>query len=393
MTKTAPRRHVHPFPARMAPDVALDKISEFAEPGDRVLDPMCGSGTVVRLAADAGCMAIGTDLDPLAVLLTRTATIGRWSKDLETRAFQVVSKAKRLRAKRPEWIARDPETSDFVNFWFDSRQAGDLSRLSRALEKAPRTDDPLRVALSRVIITKDGGASLARDTAHSRPHRTRTTNDYDVFEGFVDAARRIARLTEAQAPEHSPQIRRSDARQLGFIRPASIDLVVTSPPYLNAIDYLRGHRMSLVWLGWTVAEIRELRGNTVGAERGLTNPPGFLRALGDAGNPRIGDLTERHRGLVYRFTKDMHNLCRSLARVMKPGGKLVLVVADSLLGGVPISNSGICVTTARSHGFSLVNRQIREIPARHRYLPPPGNASAPLGKRMKEEIIYTLARD
>src|SRR5437879_4143579 len=67
-----PRKHVHPFPARMAPEVALDKIELLTDPGATVLDPMCGSGTVVRLASDAERFGIGVDLDPLAVIITRT---------------------------------------------------------------------------------------------------------------------------------------------------------------------------------------------------------------------------------------------------------------------------------------------------------------------------------
>jgi tRNA G10 N-methylase Trm11 len=64
------RLAVHPFPARMAPAVALKAVS-----GKRrkltVLDPMSGSGTVLAAARAKGHYAIGVDLDPLAVLLSK----------------------------------------------------------------------------------------------------------------------------------------------------------------------------------------------------------------------------------------------------------------------------------------------------------------------------------
>ncbi len=47
---------------------------------------MCGSGTVVRLAAEAGRVGIGADLDPLAVIMTRTACHSAWAKNLGERA-------------------------------------------------------------------------------------------------------------------------------------------------------------------------------------------------------------------------------------------------------------------------------------------------------------------
>lgn len=353
---------------------------------------MCGSGTVVRLAAEAGCVAIGADVDPLAVLLTRTAAIPEWSADLQQRAADVVTDAKRLSAMRPSWISSDSETARFVDYWFGSQQADGLSRLARVLQSRPRRDDPLRVALSRLIVTKDGGASLARDTAHSRPHRTRDESSFDVLDGFVQSAGRISSLIGERSGDCRPSVRRCDARTLSFVQRASIDLVVTSPPYLNAIDYLRGHRMSLIWLGWTTEQLRALRGIAIGAERGLAAVPAGLRDIADAGNPRMAGLTPRHRHLVFRFTKDVHDLCRTLARVTKPKGMLVLVVADSQLGGHVISNSGICLAAARHHGFALVATSARAIPARHRYLPPPAGALNSLARRMKSEVVFTFRR-
>lgn len=79
------RRHLHPFPARMAPEVALDKIQLLTKRGGVVLDPMCGSGTVVRAAMDQDRKGIGADLDPLAVIITRATCMPDWSSDLHAR--------------------------------------------------------------------------------------------------------------------------------------------------------------------------------------------------------------------------------------------------------------------------------------------------------------------
>lgn len=66
-------RSIHPFPARMAPEIALEKLRELPVVGV-VLDPMAGSGTVLRQATRLGHCAIGFDTDPLAVLMTRVWT-------------------------------------------------------------------------------------------------------------------------------------------------------------------------------------------------------------------------------------------------------------------------------------------------------------------------------
>jgi len=392
LTATLPRKHVHAFPARMAPEIALEKIELLTEPGGTVLDPMCGSGTVVRLAGEAERNAIGVDMDPLAVIITRTACYGSWAKDLAARAEAVLERASRLGHNVPEWIRRDQETNDFIEYWFARPQIQDLSRISRILIDGPRSDDPLRVALSRMIVTKEMAASLARDTSHSRPHRVADDNDYDVFSGFLKSAEKLEALMANARGQCRPSIRRADARTLGFVRSASIDLCVTSPPYLNAIDYLRGHKMSLVWLGWTVGALREIRGNSVGVERGLDGVTPEVSEIARAAVPDMNELPPARQGMVLHFTHDMDRLARALARVTKPGGHLVMVVADSQLKGVPISNASICRRTADRNGFELVEKNPRPIPARHRYLPPPTNTSGTLATRMKDETVFTFER-
>lgn len=391
-TATLPRKSVHAFPARMAPEIALEKIELLTEPGGTVLDPMCGSGTVVRLAGEAERYAIGADVDPLAVLITRTACYGSWAKNLAARAEAVLERASRLGPSVPEWIRGDRETNDFIDYWFAAPQLEDLSRISRILIGGPRSDDPLRVALSRMIVTKEMAASLARDTSHSRPHRVADDNDYEVFSGFLKSAEKLEALMDNARGQHRPSIRRADARTLGFVRAASIDLCVTSPPYLNAIDYLRGHKMSLVWLGWTVGALREIRAGSVGVERGLEGVNPEVNEIAAAAVPLMSELPRARQGMVLHFAHDMDRLARSLARVTKQGGHLVMVVADSQLKGVPISNATICRRTADRNGFELVEKKPRPLPAQHRYLPPPTNTSGTLATRMKEEIVFTFER-
>jgi hypothetical protein len=376
----------------MAPEIALDKIDLLTKPGATVLDPMCGSGTVVRLAAAHKRVGVGADLDPLAVIITRTACHPDWARNLVERAEAVADRAWRYGPKLPDWIAKDAETREFVEYWFAPEQAEDLSRLARVLAQAPRRDDPLRVAFSRMIVTKERGASLARDTSHSRPHKVTDTNDYDVFPEFVKSARKLAALIDGEDIIHRPSIRRADARALTHVKAGSVDLTVTSPPYLSAIDYLRGHRMSLVWLGWTVSSIRQLRGTSVGVERALFDVSAEVKEMAETAVPGMADLPARRQGIVLRFTHDIDRLARSLARVTKPKGHLVMVVADSQLRGVPISNAEICAGAVTRNGFEMIEQDERPLPAQHRYLPPPTATTGTLATRMKHEVIFTFRR-
>ena len=60
----------------------------------------------------------------------------------------------------------------------------------------------MQLAMSKTIITKKIGASLAWDVSHSRPHRVKTDNEYDVLAGFRTAVFSIAREIE-RIPQRS----------------------------------------------------------------------------------------------------------------------------------------------------------------------------------------------
>ena len=72
----------------------------------------------------------------------------------------------------------------------------------------------LRVALSRIIITKNQGASLARDTSHSRPHRVALESDYEVWSGFERSVHQIQNILEQSPPTGGVEIIRDDSRSL-----------------------------------------------------------------------------------------------------------------------------------------------------------------------------------
>ena len=388
MTAPTPSgRQIHPFPARMAPELALDALDQ-APPGAVVLDPMCGSGTVTRHAVERGHEAYGFDLDPLAVLLTRVACSHVSPQALSRAAARLVSEATRTTDRSLPWIDDDPETAAFVNYWFAEPQQLALRLLaSRLIGKRGPVADALRVALSRTVITKDRGASLARDVSHSRPHRVRDENDYDVFGGFLSAASHIARLLDRPVNARA-RVRRRDARTLPPALTRKVDLIITSPPYLNAIDYLRGHRMSLVWFGHRVRGLRHTRSIAIGAERGPEAGQGtaFLPDL------NVMTLPPRELSMLIRYSHDVQQFARQMEKVLKPGGRAVVVVGDSTLKGVLIENSAIVADAAERAGLKIVERRSRPLPPSSRYLPPPSDGMSALNRRMRSEVVYHLCK-
>lgn len=387
---------IHPFPARMAAEIALGELESLA-PGSLVLDPMAGSGTVLRAASEWGHQAVGFDVDPLAVLMAKVWTTPIEPDELRAETSRVVACAQALDPAeiRLPWIDEDEETAQFVDYWFAARQQETLRKISYSLRNEDGTiGDALRVALSRIIVTKDRGASLARDVSHGRPHRVMDDSDYNVLEGFSRSAERVAKLLEEQPPPGGVDVISGDVRELAAVRHAVADAAITSPPYLNAIDYLRGHRLSLVWLGHRIGELRLIRSESIGSERAPSE--GADDELAKTLVASLGDVTSLPRKImrmIERYALDLFFTVKELSRVVRPGGKAVLVIGNSTLRGVFVENASIICAVAELAGLELVGRHERELPASRRYLPPPSTlGDSHFTKRMRTETVLTYQR-
>jgi len=396
------RGPVHPFPARMAPGIALDFLEKTGRPL-RVLDPMMGSGTVLAVARSKGHRAIGVDIDPLAVLLSSVWTRAVDVNRVRVKTMQVLKLARGRFKELPRnaaypWGA-DDETKRFVRYWFDSYARRQLASLAAEINRVRDRDvrEVLWCGFSRLIIAKQAGASLAMDLSHSRPHRVFNRAPQKPFRAYQAAVDRVLegcleknRLDRGPAP----RIFRGDARQLP-LRDASIDLVLTSPPYLNAIDYVRCSKFSLVWMGYTITELRLLRRKSVGTEVGRPNARDdqLMRNIKSALDlrPRLNAVDE---AVLNQYIVDMRRSIAEVARVLTPRGKAVYVIGENTTRGTYVRNSLIATKLAAKSGLRLIDRRTRRLPSDRRYLPPPTarSGTAALDARIRREVVLVFAK-
>jgi DNA modification methylase len=396
-------RSIHPFPARMAPELVWDELPRRSTKRLRILDPMAGSGTTLVTAKLRGHEAIGFDRDPLAVLIARSWLTSAKPEDVESRAAEVLNKA-RLRARYIKISdayphAADDETKAFVRYWFDRTNRVQLAALSRIIS---RMDDPairnlMWCAFSRLIITKKIGVSLAMDVSHSRPHRSYKKAPVNAFDRFERAVRQV--IKSSPFSNYGPaypagSMNFADARTLP-LKDNSVDMVVTSPPYLNAIDYIRGHKPSLIWMGYRLDTLRGIRTTNLGAETSVEaegNDPNTERIMGMM--CPVNSLSSRNAGMLRRYVRDMRGVLSETKRVLRSGKKAVFVVGNCSVRDVFIRNSKCIEGLAGELGMAVTKIRSRPLPDNRRYLPPPESQSAgtALKKRMRSEVILTLLK-
>ena len=379
----------------MASEVALDALVDLP-PKSTVLDPMCGSGVVVRKAIDCGHYGIGLDIDPLAVLMAKVWTRNVLQSIHPNLGSELAARARAIFGTQFElpWIDQDQPTADYIDFWFLPAQRDQIrALLAASRQMRGQRRDLVSLALSRIIVTKSNGASVAADTSHSRPHRVRTANDFDVFVGFARSFKRLVQILRDSPVEPSGRVRRGDARTLRGIKAASVDAVVTSPPYLNAIDYLRGHKLALVWLGHPTFQVNAVKSLGVGTGRAQREKQDDKRLDEIVQMAGVGASPTDIKRIVRGYASDMKNCLKQAYRVIRPGGYAVYVVSNSVLRGTQIDTARIVIEAAADAGFQFEDRYARDIPREHRYLPPPQTtANDQLAARMRTESVLRFRK-
>jgi hypothetical protein len=362
---------------------------------------MAGSGTVLAVARAKGHRAYGFDLDPLAVLLARVWTRSVDADLVSRKASQVLNRAKATFGGLPCGQAYPPgsddETRKFIQYWFDDYARRQLAALSMAISRVHHDSirDVLWCAFSRLIIAKSAGASLAIDLAHSRPHRRFIRAPVKPFDRFISATETVASncpQSGSRAVGPSTLIKKGDARKLD-IKDGSIDLVVTSPPYLNAIDYMRCSKFSLVWMGNNVGELRQIRAESVGTEASSEQASGadWVRSL--IKRLRLNPpLSRRHHAQLAQYVWDIGRALSEVSRVLRASGRAVYVVGDCTVRGTFICNSSIITAVGEERGLKLHSKHSRALPPNRRYLPPPtrGDESTTMDVRMRREVVVVF---
>jgi hypothetical protein len=365
------RVHVHGFhayPARMHPQTASRLVTAFsstARGGATVLDPFAGSGTVLVEAMLAGRRAVGTDLNPLAVRLATLKTAEHDAASLERLVAAARDAAKVADARR---LARAGATKRYGAedvALFDPHILLELDGLRSGIAAIPDRDarGALELVLSAILVKvsrKQGDTS-----EHTGPRRLAAGYPARLFVRKAEelAARLSAFEHALPRPRPTARVALDDATRLTTVADASIDAVVTSPPYVATYDYVAHHAARMRWLDLDAR----------GFERAEMGSRRRFAALGP-------------REAREAWCRELGGLFRALARVLRPGSPLVLLMADSAVGKAALRADEIVAEVAPGARLTPVARASQRRPHFH------GPSAAAFGRLPRAEHALLLER-
>ena len=341
------RTHVHGFhsyPARMHPATAARLVRGLSAEGATVLDPFCGSGTVLVEGMIAGRRMIGTDLNPIAVRLASLKTSPRTATErdlLVAMARGVATFASERRLRRAGATRRYPP-EDVATF--DAHVLLELDSLRAGIHDTGdvRVREALELSLSAILVKVSRKAS---DTAtHETKRRIAAGYPSRLFvKKAEELARRFAAL-EALLPQgvRNARVTLDDATRLKSVGAATIDAVVTSPPYVATYDYLAHHALRMRWLG---LDASAFSAGETGSRRRY--------AQLDASQARSA------------WTRELTAILTSLSRVCRKGARIALLIADSAVQSEALRADALVSSIAPGAGLEVLARATQTRPHFH----------------------------
>lgn len=343
-----------------------------------ILDPFVGGGTTVVASAILGLPAIGIDLDPFSALLSRA---------------HIATKPDSDRVEALLASSSDSESGAFSQEANELFRPSDLRFAARVIERIQKKVPASREASVLVSLLDDpggdfdsevialaalciAGGTTAKVVRGSNPVWFRKALRGEV--GRSTQLETVARASSRLMLQDLAVLARSVSHRFIRILPEDfgrtslpsgcVDLVLTSPPYLNRLDYVVSHLGSLSILSGLIPISldklrREMMGTTKIVEKGV--PPscwgetciGFLRAV--LQHPSKASATYYYWN-YYKYFKDLHLSLTNLKRLVKPHGSGVFVIQNSFYKDVPIATPQIVIEMASNLGIAatIVRRDI-----------------------------------
>jgi len=336
----------HSYPARFIPQIPKTFIRLFTKEGDTVIDPMCGCGTTIVEAYLAGRNSIGNDFNPLACLITKAKS--RLISDAELNILgKKLFEIKRYvdsDHRRYEYLKKLPKRN--VSNLFNRDMINELCLIKEGLDEIKHKKAIYELALVALsatiwsIIESNNGIDIFN-------------NFYKKIRSMINTIKEMRYLIKKE-PEVT--VICGDARRLQIESKVS-PLIVTSPPYVNALDYYRVHMYNMLWLGMDFDTFRK---HEIGGHSHF--------------------ISNRFR-LLTEYLADMLRSMIEMNRVLKDGGLCVIAIGNSSLEYELIESYKHFIAFSKYLNFKLINTIFRNIDTTKKY------TSRDIGKIDDEYVI------
>ncbi|MFA5779718.1 MAG: DNA methyltransferase [Elusimicrobiota bacterium] len=390
----------HSYPAMMIPQIAERLIETYGQKAKLLFDPYCGTGTSLVEANLKNINAIGTDLNPLARLISKVKTtkVNLQNLDLFIRDFNDFIFQIHFNNSRKSLIIPDFNN---INFWFKKNIIMDLATVKQYVNNVQDEDikDFFKVAFSETVreasLTRNGEFKLYRMS-----EKQIQKFEPDVFglmfgkllrnrNGYAKFSEKLCNGAHTDVFDFNSSEKIPD----DIIADGNVDIVVTSPPYGDSrttVAYGQFSRLANQWLDSENAN--QVDKKLMGGIRVQEIPKFDIKVLDDI-IKKIKSKDENRVKDVASFYIDLFSSVNNVSKKVKKNGVVCYVVGNRKVKGTILPTDEIIVKMFELNGFKHIKTSVRNIP--NKRMPAKNSPSNELGKlddTMTQEYIVILKK-
>lgn len=362
----------HRYPAKFIPQIVKKLIELYApDKNQSVCDPFGGCGTTLVEAKLLGHKSIGFDINPVAKLIAETKTTPIRPKTLANQ------RNKFLEYYHQEVPTMSHERHTRISYWFDEQMIKDLDRIYFAIKKIKNHNVRRFFLCAFSHNLKNCSRWLMKSIKPQVDKNKILPNAKETFFRHLDSMIKkneqfYSALVESGNVDVSAKMYRIDSTKKFPIDSNSIDLIITSPPYVTSYEYADLHQLTLLWFGddpkhfkkWHhfSNEFIDFRRNFIGTSSKEERRGEYDSAIAEQ---IVDNLMEIERPLaidVANYFLDMKKVFAEMHRILKTGGKACIIIGNTCLRGIEILNAQVAAEQMQATGFKKIDFIKREIP-------------------------------
>lgn len=346
-----------------------------------ILDPFAGCGTVLVQSKLNGYKSIGTELNPLLQFIA-DVKVNSWDVKPELLLDLYSSIPRNIRTPAPEFLKSNSQFNEDVLKNLELLKGGIDSIVTRN-PKQEKTKNLVKLAFSSILIEC---SNLKRTPCLGYwKHKKISPNAPWIL--MEKKIREIAEDLKILQKEYRNSIRVESnvvlADAMEYNHTKEFDLVITSPPYMNGLDYVMNYKIEMGWLGFIKShkDAKTIKDNMVVCDN---VSKGLIKKFAQSNSKYANDWLEyimanikkniEKRGsyrrydmphIVHKYFDDMYNVMKRVASSIKRGGRFILVVGDSLIADVYIPSDLLIAKMGMEQEIGLTIEKLEKARNRH----------------------------
>jgi len=354
----------HRYPAKFIPQLVEKLFDEYIlDESAHVNDPFMGCGTTVVTAISRGFKVSGTDINKIAYLIAKVK-----SSPIEPQYLDRKIKELLLKLNNDKIKSLIPQNSiERINYWFTEDNKNELGRILKVIydEEDKNIRDFYLVAFSHIL--KTCSIWLQRSTKPTRDLKKSPVKPYEALRKHLlkmkrgnDDFYKIVPVNVRENLKDYLNIEIGDARKQP-VSDESVDLIVTSSPYVTSYEYADLHQLSTIWLD-LADDLTEYKKEFIGTSYKKYENKKLRSQIAKDIVDRMTQKSRKMAKEIEAFFIDIEEVFDESFRILKHGRRCCYVIGDTKLRGVDILNAEVFAESLQYSGFKIDRIIKREIP-------------------------------